>query len=195
MSSPNAFVGDPGNQKQKFAQTYFLKTPFKIFFTITAISGLFFLNSCSTYSFRGSNPPEGIRSVTIPQFENSSGFSDATILDYVTKKLKDVLISDNTFRLSDPNVADGMVKGVIVNVKDDPLVVNGNETVTKRRITVTANVTFQNLKTQKKIWDKPIEDWGEYDSSNNSFSARDAGLKTALDKLANDILIEMNSNW
>ncbi|CAN5407019.1 hypothetical protein BH10BAC5_BH10BAC5_08130 [soil metagenome] len=167
----------------------------KLTYFLIFLASVIFLNACGSYSFRGSNPPEGIRSVTIPQFENNSGFSDANILEYVTKKLKDVIISDNTFRLADPNSANGLVKGVIVNVKDDPLVVGGNETVSKRRITVTANVTFQNLVTQKKIWDKPIEDWGEYDSSDNSFSARDSGIKTALDKLATDILIEMNSNW
>ncbi len=172
-----------------------MKKTFKIFINLSAFFGIFILSSCGSYSFRGSNPPEGIKSVTVPQFENASGFSDANILEYITKKMKDVIISDNTFRLEDQGKANGMIKGIIVNVKDDPLVVNGSETVTRRRLTVTASVTFQNLKTQKKIWDKQVEDWGEYDSSNNSFSGRDAGLKTALDKLATDILIEMNSNW
>jgi len=151
--------------------------------------------SCGAYGFRPSNPPEGIRTLYVPTFENSSGFSDANIIDNFTIKLKDVIVRDNTFVLADQKIADGSVRCVITSVTDEPLVISGAETVTKRKLTVSVNVTFRDLKKDKIIWEKPLSNYGEYNSSNSGFSERDAGLLAAIDKISNDILIELTSNW
>lgn len=83
----------------------------------------------------------------------------------------------------------------ITGVSDEPLVISGNETVTKRKITVTVSVSFRNLKKDKEIWNKTLSNYGEYNSSNAGFSERDLGLLSAIDKISNDILIELTSNW
>lgn len=150
---------------------------------------------CGAYSFRPSNPPEGIKKIYVPAFENSSGFSEANIIDNFTIKLKDLITRDNTFSLADEKIADGSVRCVITGVSDEPLVISGNETVTKRKITVTVSVSFKNLKKDKEIWNKTISNFGEYNSSNAGFSERDLGLLSAIDKISNDILIELTSNW
>lgn len=131
----------------------------------------------------------------MPAFENTSGFSEANIIDNFTIKLKDVITRDNTFSLSEESKADGSVRCVISNVKDEPLVISGNETVTKRKITITVDVTFKDLKKDKIIWTKSLNNFGEYNSSNSGFSERDAGLLSAIDKISNDITIELTSNW
>ncbi len=131
----------------------------------------------------------------VPAFENTSGFSEANIIDNFTIKLKDVITRDNTFVIADQKIADGSVRCVISGVKDEPLVISSNETVTKRKITVTIDVTFKDLKKDKVIWTKSVSNFGEYNSSNSGFSERDAGLLSAIDKISNDILIELTSNW
>ena len=60
---------------------------------------------------------------------------------------------------------------------------------------MTVDVTFRNMKKDKVIWTKSVSNFGEYNSSNSGFSERDAGLASAIDKIANDILIELTSNW
>jgi hypothetical protein len=97
--------------------------------------------------------------------------------------------------LADEKIADGSVRCVISGVKDEPLVISGTETVTKRKITVTVDVVFKNLKKDKAIWTKSFSNFGEYNSSNAGFSERDAGLAVAIDKVSNDILIDLTSNW
>ncbi|MBS1515657.1 MAG: LptE family protein [Bacteroidetes bacterium] len=150
---------------------------------------------CGAYGFRPSNPPEGIRTLYIPSFQNSSGFSEANIIDNFTIKLKDLITRDNTFLLADEKIADGSVRCTITGVTDEPLVISGNETVTKRKITVTVSASFRNLKKDKEIWNKSISNFGEYNSSNAGFSERDLGVQSAIDKISNDILIELTSNW
>jgi hypothetical protein len=152
-------------------------------------------SACGVYGFRPANPPEGIRSLYVPAFENTSGFSEANIIDNFTIRLKDEITRDNTFTLADEKIADGSVRCVIAGVKDDPLVISGNETVTKRKITVTVDVTFKDMKKDKVIWTKSVSNFGEYNSSNSGFSERDSGLLSAITKISNDILIELTSNW
>jgi hypothetical protein len=80
-------------------------------------------------------------------------------------------------------------------VKDDALVVSEGEQVSKRKITINVSVEFQNLKKQKNIWVKDFSNWGEYESSSGGFSQRDLGISSASDKITDDILLEVISNW
>lgn len=161
---------------------------------ITVVLALINLQ-CGVYGFRGNNPPEGIRTLAVPIFQDVSGFSEAGLKEGFTEALKMKIINDNTFVIADKNVADGILNCSIINVKDEALVISGNENVTKRKITISVKVTFENLKTQKKIWEKQYDNWGEYSSSDVSFSARLSGIKTAQEKICDDILIDITSNW
>ena len=157
---------------------------------------LFVLNfACGVYSYRGNNPPEGIRSVAVPLFENSSGFSEANIRESFTENLKNKIIEDNTFILTDKNTADGVLKCNITNVRDEALVISGNENVTKRKLTITVNVDFENMVKKKNVWERSFENWGEYSSSATTFSNRENGIKDATEKICEDILNDMTSNW
>jgi hypothetical protein len=98
-------------------------------------------------------------------------------------------------RLVDKSTADAVITCSISSIKDDALVIGGAENVTKRKITISVNVIFENLKKQKKIWERNYENWGEYNSSSNSFSEREIGINTAKDKITEDILNDIISNW
>ncbi|MEO8664784.1 MAG: LPS assembly lipoprotein LptE [Ignavibacteria bacterium] len=151
--------------------------------------------SCGVYGFRGNNPPRGINSVAVPTFGDVSGFSAPTLDDDFTQRLKDKIIGDATFRIADKNIADAILRCTITNVRDEAVVISSGENVARRKITVTVSVTFENLKTQKKIWEKNFENFGEYNSSNDSFSQRAEGLVAAIERISEDILIDLTSNW
>ena len=150
---------------------------------------------CGVYSFKGNNPPEGIETVAVPLFENTSSFSEANIREDFTENLKSKIVDDNTFTITDKNVSDGIVKCNITNVRDEALVISGNENVTKRKVTITVTVLFENLNKQKIVWDRTFENWGEYSSSATTFSNRETGIKDATEKICEDILNDMTSNW
>ncbi|MFZ4589871.1 MAG: LPS assembly lipoprotein LptE [Ignavibacteria bacterium] len=153
------------------------------------------LSSCGIYSFKGNNPPEGIKTVAVPLFTDNSGFAVSGIVEKFTEVLKNKVISDNTLKLVDKTKADAVITCSITSIKDDALVISGAENVTKRKITISVNVIFENLKKQKKIWERNYDNWGEYNSSSNSFSEREAGIVIARDKIAEDILNDIISNW
>ncbi|MDQ3022226.1 MAG: LPS assembly lipoprotein LptE [Bacteroidota bacterium] len=165
-----------------------------LFFSISLVC-----YSCGVYGFRGNNPPEGINSIAIPTFIDVSGFSAPTLAENFTQRLKDKIISDNTFRVADKNIADAVLNGTITNVTDEALVISSGdnvpEDVSRRKITITVNVSFDNLKKQKNIWNKNFVNYGEYRSSNNSFSERSEGTELAVMRITEDILIDLTSNW
>jgi len=166
----------------------------RLFCTIIIIFVLGLISSCS-YSFKGANPPEGIKTIFVPTFADNSGFGLPNLAVDLTQLLKNKFIKDNTLEYEDKTKADGMLICVVKSVVDEALVVSGGETVSKRKITITVNVEFQNLKKKKTLWKKDFSNWGEYDSSTGGFSKRDEGIKSAEDKITDDILLEVISNW
>jgi len=164
-------------------------------FIIPLIFTALLLSGCGAYSFRGNNPPRGIKSLAVPLFIDNSGFSEAGLKEQFTEQLKRKIISDNTFILADKSTADGLLVCTINSVKDDALVISGNENVTKRKITIAVNVYFENLKKSRKIWERIYENWGEYNSSSSSFTERSAGILSSQDKITDDILNDITSNW
>jgi hypothetical protein len=138
----------------------------------------FVLASCM-YSFTGASVPPHLKTVAIP---------------LVDRALTDLFISDNSLAVADRSTADALLVGSIGTVSDAPSVVQQGEQVSKRRVTVTARFTFQDMKLRKKVWEKTFSNWGDYDSG-GGVSQRKAGLQEAIRKISEDVLLETVSGW
>lgn len=174
---------------QKIKRIYIYPFLIIIFFLI-----LVFCGSCN-YSFKGASPPEGIHTIYIPTFVDQSGFGEPNLAEEMTLLLKNKFIKDNTLEYAEKTEADGMLSCTINSVQDEALVVSEGEQVSKRKITINITVDFQDLKKQKTIWKKSFSNWGEYESSSGGFSQRNQGIASAEDKITDDILLEVISNW
>ncbi len=151
-------------------------------------------SGCGVYSFRGTSVPSHIKTVTIPLFEDMSGFGEPGLREQFTNELIDRFIQDNTLEVSGRETADSMLEGTITVVRDEPLVVAEGEQVQKRRITITVKVIYHDFKLQKKVWQKDFSNWGDYDSGSGTLE-RDTGINQSIDKLTEDILIQTVSGW
>lgn len=165
-----------------------------IFYLSIVLVSLVLFSSCN-YSFKGSSPPEGIKTIYIAGIRDESGFGLPTLGEDMTVLLKNKFINDHTLEYADKTVADGMLTCVIKSVQDEVLVVSGGEQVSKRKITITVSADFENLKKSKTIWKKDFSNWGEYESSSGGFSKRNDGILSATDKITDDVLLEVISNW
>jgi hypothetical protein len=147
-----------------------------------------------TYSFKGGSVPPHLKTIAIPIVEDQSAYGDPALRDSFTKQLVDRFTNDNTLQLTDRNIADCMLEGVVTDVKDAPSVLQGGEQVTQRRITVTVRMTFQDLKLRKKIWEKSFSNWGDY-ASGGGLTQRSDGVTEAIKKLTEDILNDTVAGW
>jgi hypothetical protein len=169
-----------------------MKNKVKIYLLILIVPVLFY--GCN-YSFHGSSPPEGIKTIYIPSIKDESGFGIANLGENMTLLLKNKFIKDNTLEYAEKTTADGMITCTIASIRDEALVVTGAEQVSRRKVTINVNVEFQNLKKKKTIWKREFSNWGEYESLSGGFSKRDEGVQLAIDKITDDILLAVVSDW
>jgi hypothetical protein len=135
-----------------------------------------------------------LKTIAIPVVEDQSAYGDPTLRDSFTKQLVERFTNDNTLQLTDRTMADAMLEGVVTEVKDAPVVLQGGEQVAQRRITVTVRMTFQDLKLHKSLWEKSFSNWGDYPSG-GGLTQRSEGTAEAVKKLTEDILNETVAGW
>ena len=146
------------------------------------------------YSFTGSSVPPHLKTIAIPLFDDQSGFGEPNLRENFTNKLISLFQQDNSLEISERTHADCILEGAIVAVRDDPAVVAGGEAVTKRRMTITVKASFQDMQLKKKVWEKELSNWGDYEITSGP-AQRQSGIDEAIRKLAEDILIETVSGW
>ncbi|HVN47347.1 MAG TPA: LptE family protein [Bacteroidota bacterium] len=161
---------------------------------VISISFLSMMFSGCTYSFKGGSAPANLKTIVIPVVDDQSGFGDPTLRDSFTQKIIKAFTDDNSLQVTDRNSADSMLEIVITDVKDVPLVLQGGENVSTRRITVTVRATFQDLKQRKKLWEKSFSQYGDYPSG-GGLTQRAVGVTDAVSKLAEDILNDTVAGW
>jgi hypothetical protein len=146
------------------------------------------------YSFTGASVPPHLKTITIPLVDDQSGFGEAGLREDFTRELTSQFINDNSIRVADRSTADAMLTGSIVSVNDAPSMVQQGEQVSQRRITMSVKFAFQDMKLRRKIWEKSFSNWGDYESG-GGLSQRQSGLKEAIRKLSEDVLLETVSGW
>ncbi len=154
-------------------------------------SFLIFLSGCA-YSFSGSSVPKHLKTIAIPLFEDQSGFGEPGLKENFTTTLITLFVNDNSLQIAERNTADSILEGSIVTVEDAPSIIAPGEQVSKRRVTITVRVSYQDLKLRKKVWEKDFSNWGEYSTSGET---RTVALTQAVNKVTDDILIETVSGW
>jgi hypothetical protein len=130
--------------------------------------------------------------VAIPLFEDQSGFGEAGLREHLTQRLTDLFVSDNSLAIADRTTADAIVEGNIIAISDAPSVISPGEQVSKRRITMTVHVVFQDMKLRKKVWERDFSNYGDYTMGAET---RTVALDQAIKVITEDILIETVSGW
>jgi len=146
------------------------------------------------YSFTGASVPSHLKTVAIPLVDDQSGFGEPGLRETFTRELTDLFNADNSLQVADKSTADAILEGAIVTIADAPSVVTGGEQVSKRRITMTVHFKFQDMKLRKKVWEKNLTNWGDYDSG-SGLSQRQVGVQEAMRKIAEDVVLETVSGW
>jgi hypothetical protein len=185
---------DRNSENQKIYWKTFSKSPFFYAVSIIILSINFNCAGCP-YSFTGSSVPSHLKTVNISLFDDQSNFGKAGLREQLTKAITEEFINDNSLTITDKTKADATIEGTIERVVDKPTTVVSGETISKRRIEITVKVIYTDMVKRKKIWEKQFTNWGDYSSSGAAFTQRDEGITTAVDKISEDILLQVVSGW
>ena len=154
------------------------------------------LSGCAgcPYSFTGSSVPTHLKTIAIPLFDDQSGSGEPRLRELLTNKLIERFRQDNSLEVADKTHSDSILEGVILSMRDEPLVVTKGETVSKARVTITVKATYQDMKLKKKVYEKQFSNWGDHEITGGPVE-RQTGINAAIEKLAEDILLQTVSGW
>ncbi len=155
---------------------------------------VFIFDGCFSYSFTGASVPPYIKTVAIPIADDISGVGEPGLREKFTDELIKKFIDDNTLQVSDKVNANALIEMKIVSLTDTPTIVSAGESVTTRRITIVVEVTYKDLVNKKNIFNKRFSNYGDYPPA-GTVEKRQEAINTAVDKITEDILLDVVSGW
>jgi hypothetical protein len=162
---------------------------------IVGITGLSGCAGCP-YSFTGASVPPHINTISIPVFDDQSGFGDPQLRDLLTAEVTQRFESDGNLRIAERNVADSILEGVITRVSDEISVIEGRaDRASVRRVTISVRITWQDIVERTVIFENTLSNWGEYDVGAGGPAQRQEGMNEAIQKLSEDILLSTIARW
>ena len=142
------------------------------------------LPACAHYSTSATGG-SGFRTVAVPLFENES--LEPEIHQALTDSLIEAFVSDGALRVVDEDRADAVLRGTIVDVKEEPFTYQAQ--AEQYQIVVLIDVTCQALETKTTLWEeKRLRGYGIYSAAERREEARAAGLAAALRMLTKDVV-------
>lgn len=170
------------------------KYQLSLFILTLLLIGTITLSSCS-YSFTGASVAAHLKTISIPVFSDKSGSGEFDLNRKITTQLIQKFIDDNTLLVSDRLNSDSMLEGTITALSDAPSVVSGGEKVTSRRITITVRAVYKDLVKKQTIFEKNFSNYGDYVVGGDITSVRKLAIEGAIEKISEDILLGVVSNW
>ena len=152
----------------------------------------YILSGC--YSFTGASLPTGIKSIAIPLAADNSNFSQAQVRQQLTDQLIAKFTHDGSLQVRDRSAADGLLDVTITSISDLPIGVANGDQLTNKRITISVDALFRDQKKQKTFWEKTFQQTADYPIAQGQ-DGQTVALKNAQDKLSNDLLLGVISNW
>lgn len=151
---------------------------------------LLLLSGCA-YSFKGQGIG-GIKSIAVDQFNDVKG--EFGVPQAVREAVIRKLLSDRTLNVVPTANADAILTGTIVTIDDRPLTYMADRTVSEYEVSITIELALTKQGQGDPIWHDRLSGAGSYPYSTGS-DERQKGLDKALDKIVQDMLNRLTSDW
>ena len=150
--------------------------------------------SCS-YSFSGASVPEHLTTINIPLFKDNSGSGEPNLNSTFTFEIIQKFINDNNLQVTESRESDAILECIITRFSDNPSAISGNESVSIRKVTLTVKAVYRDLVLRKTIFEQDFSNFGEYENTGNVTDNRKEAITTAINKISEDILLKVVSDW
>jgi hypothetical protein len=155
------------------------------------------LNGC--YSFTGSSIPSHLHTIGIPLVQDNSGYGQAEVRQDLTNLLVEKFTRDGSLQVRDRAISDAILEVTVTTISDQNAAVSqgtptSGEQLTNKRLTISVEATYRDMKKQKVIWERSFQQSSDYPVA-NGLAALQTAIKNAEDKLSDDLLLGVISNW
>jgi outer membrane lipopolysaccharide assembly protein LptE/RlpB len=150
------------------------------------------MSGCGVYSFSG-HGIAGIESISIQPFDNQT--AEFGIKEELTDKVLSSLLENRSLGVADRSNADAILFGNLLSVTDRPLTYSSDESVEEYEVVITVSFILTMPDKTEPIWEGNISGVGSYPYSGGSLEEREGGVAKALDRLAEDLINKLTSDW
>lgn len=161
-------------------------------FRISLLAQCLVLSSC--YSFTGASLPPHIKTVAIPLVDDISGFGQSEVRQRLTDLLTEKFTREGSLQVTNRSRADALVEATVTSITDENVGVQAGEQLTTKRVTITVDAVYRDQKNQKDFWQRRFNQSADYAIEQNLAGLRSA-LQTAEERVAEEILLQVISNW
>ena len=164
---------------------------FALFALLAAIGGC--------YSFTGASIPSHLHTIGIPLAQDNSGFGQSEVKQDLTSQLVQKFTRDGSLQVRDRSNCDALLEVTITSISDLPVAVRQGtpttgEQLTNKRVTIGVDAVYRDMKKQKLIWERSFSQSADYAIS-GGLAELQITIKAAEDKLSDDLLLGVISNW
>lgn len=157
-----------------------------IFLLFTCLAG------CGVYTFSG-HGIAGIETISVEPFDNQT--AEFGIREQITDELINKLLGNRTLTIASQASADAILKGRIVVFTEEPLTFNENEQVQENKITIVIEVELIKPGRPEPIWSGRLAGDGSYPYQTGSPQEREEGINKAVERLVQDLINRLTSDW
>ncbi|MFZ5554902.1 MAG: LptE family protein [Bacteroidota bacterium] len=152
-------------------------------------------SSCRVkYSFNGGSIPDEAKTVSVGFFQNNAPLASPTLSQTFTETLRDLFISQTKLSLVPLN-GDLQFEGYISGYDVRPVAIQGNETASLNRLTITVSVKYVNRFNEKENFEQSFSRFADYSSSEQLSSVEESLIAEINRQLVQDIFDRSFGNW
>jgi hypothetical protein len=166
----------------------------KIGIRLIIVAGCFLISSCGIYSFSGASVSPDIQTVGIDFFRNEAPIVVPVLSQQFTESLKDKILGSTTLSLA-KDEGDINFEGEIIDYSTRPLSIQGNETASTTRLTISVRVRYTNKKNEKQSFESVFTRYSDYPSSQNLANVQTELIRQINSELVEDIFNRAFVNW
>jgi hypothetical protein len=165
------------------------------FYILVITAGLLLLHSgCGFYSQTGASVPIDARTFSVAYIPNLASIVAPTLSQVITEKLKRKFINETSLKLAETE-GDLQFSGKITEYRSSPVGVQGNQINAVNQLTINVEITFENVKDEKKNFTQTFSTFVNYPADQNFGSIENELIQTATDQLVTDIFNKAFINW
>lgn len=162
---------------------------------LVLIGAVFFLQSCSYYSFSGVSIPAHLNTIAIPLAEDQS-VGPLTLLDEsLTELMIERFVQQTRLTLvEDETEADLLLTAQITRYTNAPTSVTGQERAQYNRVTISVAAQYLN-QMDDDVLQRTFSGFDDYDALEGGLEAEESAALAALENIADDLFTAATSNW
>lgn len=155
---------------------------------------IFLINGCGIYSFTGGSISAGMKTVSVPLFENTAALVVPNLSQSFTEALKDRIRTQTSLSFLRVD-GDANFEGRVTDYTIQPVAIQGDQ-AGLTRLSITVSVKYTNKIETDKSFEQSFTRFIDFSTQSGSFAAQEQTLiKNINQQLTEDIYNKAFANW